>query len=132
MEATATETAGLRCPPDTPPLTKIPRRTPRPQLVEVVLVSALSVPVLSPYPQFIVKKFPFVLRERTDWPIDAVPTNTSTKVPEILLTFYEEKLIFVKPRNSARNSRTTVLRILQLQPPPPPAFLPILLTLNYN
>ena len=30
--AMATVTAGLRCPPETPPLTRIPRRTPRPQL----------------------------------------------------------------------------------------------------
>ena len=30
--ARATETAGLRCPPETPPLTRIPKRTPSPHL----------------------------------------------------------------------------------------------------
>ena len=33
------------------------------------------------YPQFIVKKFPFVFRDKTDWAIDAVPKATKTKVP---------------------------------------------------
>ena len=33
------------------------------------------------YPQFIVKKFPFVLRDKTDWAIEAVPNATKTKVP---------------------------------------------------
>ena len=32
IEAIATEIAGLRCPPETPPETRMPRRTPRPQL----------------------------------------------------------------------------------------------------
>ena len=36
---------------------------------------------LASYPQFIVKKFPFVLRDKTDWAIEAVPNATKTKVP---------------------------------------------------
>ena len=80
MEATATETAGLRCPPETPPLTSMPSRTPRPHLGPGDSQTFVALNVHC-YPQLIVKKFPFVLNDRTDWAIDAVPNTTRTKVP---------------------------------------------------
>ena len=73
----------MRCPPETPPETRMPRRTPRPQLrrQERQLVFFIFLVRLASYPQFIVKKFPFVLRDKTDWAIEAVPNATKTKVP---------------------------------------------------
>ena len=35
------------------------------------------------YPQLMVKKSPFVRRDNTDWAMEAVPKQTSTKVPTI-------------------------------------------------
>ena len=39
---------------------------------------------LDTHPQLIVKKSPFVLKDRTDWAMEAVPKQTSTKVPAII------------------------------------------------
>ena len=35
------------------------------------------------YPQLMVKKSPFVRRDNTDWAMEAVPKQTSTKVPRL-------------------------------------------------
>ena len=43
---------------------------------------------LDTHPQLIVKKSPFVLRDRTDWAMEAVPKQTSTKVPTIMIKLF--------------------------------------------
>ena len=52
MEATATETAGLRCPPETPPDTRMPNNTPRPhlklELFSYISFLWLSISILPP------------------------------------------------------------------------------------
>ena len=40
---------------------------------------------LDTHPQLIVKKSPFVLKDKTDWAMEAVPKQTSTKVPAIII-----------------------------------------------
>ena len=84
MLATARDTAGLRCPPETPPDTSMPSSAPRPQLQG----TRDSEPLVwcwcaDSYPQLMVKKSPFVRRDNTDWATEAVPKQTSTKVPRL-------------------------------------------------
>ena len=38
------------------------------------------------YPQLMVKKSPFVRRDNTDWAMEAVPKQTSTKVPRLFFS----------------------------------------------
>ena len=90
MLATARDTAGLRCPPDTPPDTSMPSSAPRPQLRGT---RDSEPPVLIywcadsySYPQLMVKKSPFVRRDNTDWAMEAVPKQTSTKVPRLFFS----------------------------------------------
>ena len=81
----ATVTAGLRWPPDTPPLTRIPSTTPIPHLARDVLdITGVIISALS-YPQLILKKSPLCPSDSTDCAIEPAPNNTSINVPENII-----------------------------------------------
>ena len=86
--AMATVTAGLRCPPETPPLTRTPSITPSPHLGEsqccyFIINLILDFRQFGCYPQFTEKKSPLLPRDKTDWATEALPKVIRIKVPTL-------------------------------------------------
>ena len=121
--ARATDTAGLRCPPDTPPLTITPSNTPTPHLNKGSRYLCLLLVTNSPP---VNGEEVSLAGERQDWLSNgcrAKHHQDKCSWCNGLLSEVRYPTSFNSPRNSAKNSRIKIFWILQ--PRPTCCFFPI-------